>query len=66
MAAPGRGLPLIGGWAVYGLATEIIGVLGCLTMLGDGVIGKKSNGTAPDDVEVVDVASVLLRSVLPE
>ncbi|WP_238019906.1 (Fe-S)-binding protein [Dactylosporangium sp. AC04546] len=35
----------------------------CLTMLGDGVTGKKSAGAAPDDVEVVDVASVLLRAV---
>ena len=25
---PGGGLPLIGHWAAYGLATEIIGVLG--------------------------------------
>ncbi|WP_345120510.1 (Fe-S)-binding protein [Dactylosporangium darangshiense] len=35
----------------------------CLTMLGDGVTGKKSAGAAPDDVEVVDVASVLLKAV---
>jgi Fe-S oxidoreductase len=35
----------------------------CLTMLGDGVTGKKAAGAAPDDVEVVDVASVLLRSL---
>ncbi|MGI5246384.1 (Fe-S)-binding protein [Dactylosporangium sp. CA-139066] len=35
----------------------------CLTMLGDGVTGKKSSGAAPEDVEVVDVASVLLRAV---
>ncbi|GAA0732039.1 (Fe-S)-binding protein [Dactylosporangium roseum] len=35
----------------------------CLTMLGDGVTGKKAAGAAPDDVEVVDVASVLLRAV---
>jgi Fe-S oxidoreductase len=38
----------------------------CLTMLGDGVTGKKSAGAASDDVEVMDVASVLLRSMLPE
>jgi Fe-S oxidoreductase len=41
----------------------------CLTMLGDGVTGQKAAGAAAgvdDDVEVVDVASVLLRSVLPE
>ncbi|MET7417930.1 (Fe-S)-binding protein [Dactylosporangium sp. NPDC005555] len=35
----------------------------CLTMLGDGVTGKKAAGAAPEDVEVVDVASVLLRSL---
>ena len=35
----------------------------CLTMLGDGVTGKKSTGAAGTDVEVVDVATVLLRAV---
>jgi Fe-S oxidoreductase len=34
----------------------------CLTMLGDGVTGKQSEGAA-ENVEVVDVASVLLRSL---
>jgi Fe-S oxidoreductase len=38
----------------------------CLTMLGDGVTGKKASGEASVDVEVVDVASVLLRSLKPE
>ncbi|MGH3739391.1 MAG: (Fe-S)-binding protein [Micromonosporaceae bacterium] len=37
----------------------------CMTMLDDGVTGKKSSGDAADDVEVVDVATVLLRSVKP-
>jgi Fe-S oxidoreductase len=37
----------------------------CLTMLGDGVTGKKASGAADDAVEVVDVATVLLRSVKP-
>jgi len=37
----------------------------CLTMLGDGVTGKKATGEAADAVEVVDVATVLLRSVKP-
>jgi Fe-S oxidoreductase len=37
----------------------------CLTMLGDGVTGKKSTGAADEAVEVVDVATVLLRSVKP-
>jgi Fe-S oxidoreductase len=35
----------------------------CLTMLGDGVTGKKAAGTAPEEVEVMDVATVLLRSI---
>ena len=38
----------------------------CLTMLSDGVTSKKSTGAAPDDVEVVDVATVLLRAVKPD
>ncbi|MGH3713778.1 MAG: (Fe-S)-binding protein [Micromonosporaceae bacterium] len=38
----------------------------CMTMLDDGVTGKKSEGAASEDVEVVDVATVLLRSVKPE
>jgi Fe-S oxidoreductase len=37
----------------------------CLTMLSDGVTSKKSTGEAADDVEVVDVATLLLRSVKP-
>jgi hypothetical protein len=32
-------------------------------MLGDGVTGKKAAGAVADDVEVVDVATVLLRSL---
>jgi Fe-S oxidoreductase len=35
----------------------------CLTMLGDGVTGKKASGAADENVEVVDVATVLLRSI---
>jgi Fe-S oxidoreductase len=38
----------------------------CLTMLGDGVTGKKAAGAADDSVEVVDVATVLLRSIKAE
>jgi hypothetical protein len=34
-------------------------------MLNDGVTQKKSVGEAGDDVEVVDVATVLLRAVKP-
>jgi Fe-S oxidoreductase len=37
----------------------------CMTMLDDGVTGKKSVGEADENVEVVDVATVLLRSVKP-
>jgi Fe-S oxidoreductase len=37
----------------------------CLTMLSDGVTAKKSTGDATEDVEVVDVATVLLRSLTP-
>jgi Fe-S oxidoreductase len=49
-----------------GATTVAVACPFCLTMLGDGVVGKKSTGAAGEDVEVVDVASVLLRSVLPE
>ncbi|MGH3730031.1 MAG: (Fe-S)-binding protein [Micromonosporaceae bacterium] len=38
----------------------------CMTMLDDGVTSKKSSGEASEDVEVVDVATVLLRSVKPD
>jgi len=38
----------------------------CLTMLSDGVTAKKSTGEAADEVEVVDVATVLLRAVKPD
>jgi hypothetical protein len=34
-------------------------------MIGDGVTAKKAAGAAGEDVEVVDVATVLLRSVTP-
>jgi Fe-S oxidoreductase len=38
----------------------------CLTMLSDGVTSKKASGAAPEDIEVVDVATVLLRAVKPD
>jgi Fe-S oxidoreductase/type IV secretory pathway VirB3-like protein len=38
----------------------------CSTMLGDGLTAKKASGEAGDQVEVVDVATVLLRAVKPE
>jgi Fe-S oxidoreductase len=37
----------------------------CLTMLTDGVTQRQASGDAATDVEVVDVATVLLRSVKP-
>jgi Fe-S oxidoreductase len=43
-----------------GAQTVAVGCPFCLTMLGDGV-----TGTAPQQAEVLDVASVLLRSVNP-
>ncbi|SDY21201.1 Fe-S oxidoreductase [Micromonospora pattaloongensis] len=49
-----------------GAQTIAVGCPFCYTMLGDGVTGKKSTGEAGDNVEVVDVATVLLRSVKPE
>ncbi len=35
----------------------------CLVMLGDAVTAKKQDGTAREDVEVLDVSQLLLRSV---
>ena len=35
----------------------------CLVMLGDAVTAKKQDGVAREDVEVVDVAQLLVRSV---
>ncbi|HEX5598814.1 MAG TPA: (Fe-S)-binding protein, partial [Micromonosporaceae bacterium] len=49
-----------------GAQTIAVGCPFCSTMLGDGVTGKQSAGTAGEQVEVVDVATVLLRSVKPE
>src|SRR4051794_28494000 len=49
-----------------GAQTVAVGCPFCLTMLGDGVTGKKSVGEASTDVEVVDVATVLLRSLKSE
>jgi Fe-S oxidoreductase len=44
-----------------GAKTVAVGCPFCMTMLSDGV-----NGVAPGQAEVVDVATVLLRSVRPE
>ena len=46
-----------------GAKTIAVGCPFCSTMLGDGVTAKKSSGEAEEDVEVVDVATVLLRSI---
>jgi Fe-S oxidoreductase len=37
----------------------------CLVMLGDAVAAKKASGDAPDTLEVVDVAQLLVRSMAP-
>jgi Fe-S oxidoreductase len=37
----------------------------CLVMLGDAVSAKRSSGEAPESLEVVDVAQILVRSVRP-
>jgi Fe-S oxidoreductase len=38
----------------------------CLNMLSDGVTAKQAAAAAPESVEVIDVATVLLRSIRPE
>ncbi|WP_018349518.1 (Fe-S)-binding protein [Longispora albida] len=48
-----------------GAQTIAVGCPFCFTMLGDGVTGKKAAGEAAEAVEVVDVATVLLRSIKP-
>ncbi len=35
----------------------------CLVMLGDAVAAKKGSGQAKDNLEVIDVAQLLVRSV---
>jgi Fe-S oxidoreductase len=35
----------------------------CMVMLGDAVAAKKSSGEAAADLEVIDVAQLLVRSV---
>jgi Fe-S oxidoreductase len=37
----------------------------CLVMLGDAVAAKKASGQAPDTLEVIDVAQLLVRSTTP-
>jgi Fe-S oxidoreductase len=37
----------------------------CLVMLGDAISAKKSSGEASESLEIVDVATVLARSVIP-
>jgi Fe-S oxidoreductase len=48
-----------------GAKTIAVGCPFCSTMIGDGVTAKKSTGDAAEDIEVVDVATVLLRSIKP-
>jgi Fe-S oxidoreductase len=45
-----------------GARTIAVGCPFCYTMLGDGLTGKQATGEATQDVEVVDVATVLLRA----
>jgi Fe-S oxidoreductase len=46
-----------------GATTVAVSCPFCMTMLSDGVTGQKAAGAAPEEVEVVDVATVLLRSI---
>jgi Fe-S oxidoreductase len=46
-----------------GASTIAVGCPFCFTMLGDGVTGKQAAGEAGEQVEVVDVATVLLRTM---
>jgi Fe-S oxidoreductase len=48
-----------------GAGTIAVGCPFCSTMLNDGLGGKQSSGEAPEHVEVVDVATVLLRATRP-
>ncbi|HEY2792414.1 MAG TPA: (Fe-S)-binding protein, partial [Micromonosporaceae bacterium] len=49
-----------------GAKSIAVGCPFCSTMIGDGLTSKKSTGEAGDEVEVLDVATVLLRAVKPE
>ena len=46
-----------------GAGTVAVSCPFCMTMLSDGVTGQKAAGEAPERMEVVDVATVLLRSI---
>jgi Fe-S oxidoreductase len=46
-----------------GAGTIAVGCPFCFTMLGDGLTGKQATGEAAGQVEVVDVATVLLRTM---
>jgi Fe-S oxidoreductase len=48
-----------------GAEVVAIGCPFCLTMLSDGVTGKKAEGLAPESAEVLDVSQILLRSITP-
>jgi Fe-S oxidoreductase len=37
----------------------------CLVMLGDAIAAKKASGEAPESLEIVDVAQLLVRSMRP-
>jgi Fe-S oxidoreductase len=49
-----------------GAGTIAVGCPFCSTMLGDGLATKQATGEADGQVEVVDVATVLLRATTPD
>jgi Fe-S oxidoreductase len=49
-----------------GAKTIAVGCPFCSTMIGDGVTAKKASGEASQDIEVIDVATVLLRATRPD
>jgi len=53
------------GSTVHRRQTIAVGCPFCFTIARDGLTGKKATGEPADSVEVVDVATVLLRSSNP-
>ena len=49
-----------------GAGTIAVGCPFCSTMLNDGLAGKQATGEAAGSVEVVDVATILLRATAPD
>ena len=66
VVSPDRGLPLIGDWTIYGLVTELIGVLGLvgiLVLIGDPAAQPAGPRRAPVPVHRLDHVAGLLRRV---